>query len=218
MEKFREHESSYFRLEALTMSVIGETHENIGEMFSDTFSQEKYENHQILLKILENVNFLYWRGLPLKGDEKEGNFYQLLMYSSKADNRITEWLKKKTGKYTHPSIEIEFIKIIVLSISTDIASNIHKGVFYTIMADEVTDRSNQEEFVWCLRKADVDLNPHKVFIVPNICADTLIACIQDVLIHMNLTLKNWRGQCFYDARNMSGTKSGEATQIKTKEP
>ena len=140
------------------------------------------------------------------------------MYSSKADNRITEWLKKKTGKYTHPSIENELIKIIALSISRHIASNIHKGVFYTIMADEVTDRSNQEEFVWCLRKADVDLNPHKVFIVPNICADTLIACIQDVLIHMNLTLKNWRGQCFYDARNMSRTKSGEATQIKTKEP
>lgn len=90
MEKFREHESSYFRLEASTMSVIRETHENIGEMFSDTFSQEKFENHQILLKILENVHFLYWRELPLKGDEKEGNFYQLLMYSSKADNRITE--------------------------------------------------------------------------------------------------------------------------------
>ena len=172
------------------MSVIRETHENIGEMFSDTFSQEKYENHQILLQILENVHFLYWRGLPLKGDEKEGNFYQLLMHSSKADNRITEWLKKKTGKYTHPSTENEFIKIIALPISRDIASNIHKVVFYTVMADEVTDRSNQEECVWCLRKVDVDLNPHEEFMVPNICTDTLIACIQDVLIHMNLTLKN----------------------------
>ena len=55
------------------------------------------------------------------------------------------------------------------------------GVFYTIMADEVTDSSNQEQFLLCLGWVDEDLNPHEEFIglhvVPNICADTLVACI-----------------------------------------
>ena len=47
-------------------------------MFSDTLSQEKFENHKFLLKILENVRFLYRQGLPLRDHEKEGNFDQLL--------------------------------------------------------------------------------------------------------------------------------------------
>ena len=109
-----------------------------------------------------------------------------------------------------------------LSILRDIASNIHKGVFYTIMADEVTDSSNQEQFVLCLRWVDVDLNPHEEFIglhvVSNICADTLVACIRDVLIRINLTLKNCRDQCFDGASNTSGATYGVATQIKAKEP
>ena len=96
------------------MYVIQETHEDIGEMFSDTLSQEKFENRQVLLKILENVRFLFQQGLPLRGNEKEGDFDQLLWHSSKTDSRITEWLKKESGKYTHPSIKNELIKIMTL--------------------------------------------------------------------------------------------------------
>ena len=59
-------------------------------MLSDTLNQEKFENGQILLKILENVRFLFRQGLPLRGNKKEGDFDQLLWHSSKTDNRITE--------------------------------------------------------------------------------------------------------------------------------
>ena len=90
------------------------------------------------------------------------------------------------------------------------------------MADNVTDSSNQKQFVLCLRWVDVDLNPHEEFIglhvVPYICANTLVACIRDVLIRMNLTHKNCRDQCFDGASSMPGAKSGMATQIKPEEP
>ena len=62
LEKFRKHERLHCHLEASTMSVIRKTHEYIGEMFSDILSQEKFENHQILLKILENLRFLCRQG------------------------------------------------------------------------------------------------------------------------------------------------------------
>ena len=108
-----------------------------------------------------------------------------------------------------------------LPILRDIASNIHKGVFYTIMADEVRDSSNQEQFVLCLRWVDVNLNLNEQFIglhvLPNICPDTLVACIRDVLILMNLTLKNCRRLCYDGASNMSGAKCRLATQIKVEE-
>ena len=70
LEKFRKHESSHCHLEASAMSVIRETHEDIGEMFSDTLSQEKFKNRQIFLKILESVRFLCRQGQPLRGNEK----------------------------------------------------------------------------------------------------------------------------------------------------
>ena len=126
-------------------------------------------------------------------------------------------VKEKKGKNTYPSLKNELIKIMGLSILRDIASNIHKGVFYTIMAEKITDSSNQEQFVLCLRWVDVDLNPHEEFIclhiVPNICADTLVARIRDVLIRMNLTLKNYRGQCYDGAIKTCGPNS---RQLKSK--
>ena len=114
------------------------------------------------------------------------------------------------------------MKIMALSILRDISRSIQNGVFYTIMADEVTDSSNREQFVLCLRWVDEDLNPHEKFIglhgVPNICADTLVSCIRDTLIRMNLTIHNCRGQCYDGASNMAGSKSGVAAQIKTEKP
>ena len=99
--------------------------------------------------------------------------------------------------------------------------SIQNGVFYTIMADEVTDSSNQEQFVLCLRWVDEDLNPHEEFIglhvVPNICAVALVACIRDTLIRMNLSIQNHRGQSYDGASNIPGSKSGVAAQIKTEE-
>ena len=54
----------------------------------------------------------------------------------------------------------------------------------------------------CLRWVNVNLNPHEDFIglhvVAKICADTL-------------------GQCYDGPSNMSGAKSGVATQIKVEE-
>ena len=129
---------------------------------------------------------------------------------------------KKRGKYTHPDSQNEFLKIMSLSILREIASNIQNGIYYTIMADEVTDASNEEQFVLCLRSVDDDLVSHEDLIglyrVPNICADTLVSYIRDVLIRMNLSMNKCRGQCYEGASNLAGAKTGVSTQIKSGEP
>ena len=90
------------------------------------------------------------------------------------------------------------------------------------MVDEVTDVSNDEQFVLCLRSVDDDLVPHEDLIdlckVPNICADTLVSCIRDALIRMNLSRNKCRGQCYDGVSNIAGAKTGELTQIKSEEP
>ena len=92
----------------------------------------------------------------------------------------------------------------LLSILREIASNIQNGIYYTIMTNEVTDASNDEQFVLCLRSVDYGLVPHEDLIglykVPNICACTFVLCIRDAFIHMNLSMNKCRAQCYGGAR------------------
>ena len=81
------------------MEVIRDTNRNVFEMISADAISEKLQNSQVLL---EYVRFLSRQGLPLRGNNKEGNFDQMLMHASRYDPRLAEWLQKKRGKYTHP--------------------------------------------------------------------------------------------------------------------
>ena len=122
------------------------------------------------------------------------------MHASRYDPRLTKWLQRKRGKYTHPDSQNEFLKIMSLFILREIARNIQNRIYYTIMADEVTDASIGEQFVLCLGSMDDDLVPHEDLIglykVPNICADTLVLCIRDALIRMNLSMNRCKSQCY----------------------
>ena len=106
------------------MEVIRDANRNVSEMISADAISEKLQNRQMLLQILENVRFLSRQGLPLRGNNKEGNFDQMLMHAWIYDPRLAEWLQKKRGEYTHPDSQNEFLKIMSLSILREIASNI----------------------------------------------------------------------------------------------
>ena len=197
VKKFQAHEKSKCHSETLSMEVIRDTNRNVSEMVSAGAIPEKLQNRQMLLKTPENVQFLSRQGIPLRANNKEDNFDQMLMHASRCDPRLAEWLQKKRGKYTHPDSQNEFLKIISLSILRKIASNIQNRIYYTIMADEVTDAPNDEQFVLCLRSADDDLVHYRDLIglckVPNVCADTLISCIRVALIRINLSMNKCRG-------------------------
>ena len=53
----------------------------------------------------------------------------------------------KKGKYIHQSFQNEYLKIMALSILREISDSIMKGVYYSTMEDEVSDKSNQERAV-----------------------------------------------------------------------
>ena len=56
------------------------------------------------------------------------------------------------------------------------------------MADEVTDISNKEQVVVCLRSVDKNLEPHENFIgihcVGSVEADTLVATLKDTMLRI----------------------------------
>ena len=86
---------------------------------------------------------------------------------------MLDWLKKKTNKYTSPEIQNEILKLMALQVLREVAANLHSTTFYTIMVDETTDVSNDEQVVLCLRWVD-DLMPTKNSLV----CTKLIASVQ----------------------------------------
>ena len=97
-----------------------------------------------------------------------------------------------------------------------------KAKFFSLMADEVTDSSNKEQVIVCLRSVDENFAPHEDFLgnhaVESIKADILVGVLKDTMLRMNLRLSDCRGQCYDGAANMCGSKSGVASQLMSEEP
>ena len=127
----------------------------------------------------------------------------------------------KSRKYTSPEIQNQILEIMSLKILHNLASQIRKATFYSIMGDECTDISNKEQFALCFRSVDYDIYVHEDFFglyqVPDITADTLVLAIKDMLIRINLSLQQCRGQCYDGVTNMSGNLGGVVNQITNEE-
>ena len=221
---FNNHEHSTVHKKAVELVVtLPKSTRDVGELLSSAHAQEKRANRQYLLKVIQNVRFLARQGLALRGDgdEQDSNFTQLLHLRSKDDPTILQYLKKKTDKYCSPQIQNELLQVMSLKVTREIASAIRAAGYYTLMADEVTDSSNREQVVVCLRWIDDDFDPHEDFIglhkVESTGANVLVAVLKDTLLRMNLKLANCRGQCYDGAANMAGCRSGVATQIAAEE-
>jgi len=154
-------------------------------------------------------------------DGANSNFTRLLRLHAFDCPAVLTWMQKKTNKYTSGDIQNECLQIMALHILHQISSDIAKNNFFTIMADERTDVSNNEQFVICIRWVDDTLTDHEdvigLYNVGKIDANTLVNTIEDVLVRMSLKLTQCRGQCFDGASNMVGSKNGVATQLLAKE-
>ena len=222
---FRKHQSSTCHKEAteaiITLPKLMKC--GIGEAISSKIKEEVAISRKMLLVILQNLRYLARQGLPLRGSDGDvdSNFIQLLLLRALDIPGVSDWMKKKTNKYTSPQIQNECLEIMALQIVRKIGTIIRDCSYYVIMADECTDVSNKEQFTICIRCVDDDLNDHEYFIglyeVSNITSDTLVHAIKDTLIRFNFNISDCRGQCYDGASNMRGVKNGVATQILAEE-
>ena len=216
---FKSHEGTSIHKKAVSVVITEpKTIGDVGEMLSSTLSAEKQTNRQHLLKVAESVKFLARQAIPYCGNGDEGNFLQLMKLRAIDVPSITTYLQCKTDKYVSPQVQNELTMIMANHILRDILSiSINKAKYFALMADEVTDISNKEQVVICLRYVDDKFEPQEDFIglcsVNSITADALVSVFKDAMLRMNLSIQNCRGQCFDGAANMCGFKKGAATQI-----
>ena len=126
-------------------------------------------------------------------------------------------MKKKTNKYTSHNIQNECLQIMALQILREVNQSIRHSLCFSIMADECTDVANKEQFTIYIRWVSDNLQDHEDFIglyeVGSIDVDCLVRAIRDTLLRIKLELSKCRGQCYDGASNISGTRSGVASQF-----
>lgn len=179
-------------------------------------------NRKCLMKIIECLQYLGRQGQPFQGHvDDESNFSQLLKLRAKDDPDLTKWMEQRNNKYTSHDIQNKICTIMSHQVLKGIVKEIGGKMFCTI-ADEYTDLSNKEQLTLCLRWVDDDLEAHEDFLgfyhIPNINADTIVSVMKDILLRLQLSWSNCRGQCYDGANNMLGCKSGVAKQIQDIQP
>ena len=199
------------------VSVKLRTHQDIGELLSMEHRNNKAINRAYLCKVLQNIVFLTRQGLALRGNwvtstsetsgsELNSNFHQLLLLHSKDDPNIIEIMKRKTHKYTDHHIHNEFINLIAMDHLRTVSKDITQYGYFALECDEVTDSSNCEQVIVCLRWVDPQFEPHEEFIglhqVDDIKTATIVRVLKDTVLRMNLNLSMRRAQCYDGAANM----------------
>ena len=63
---------------------------DVGELLSTAHAQEKADNRHCLLKVLCSLRFLARQGCAIRGhgDDKDGNFQQLLKLLGEEDKKV----------------------------------------------------------------------------------------------------------------------------------
>ena len=99
-----------------------------------------------------------------------------------------------------------------------IAADIKAAGYFALEADEVTDCSNKEQVVVCIRWVDDKFEAHEDFVglhnVDDITAATIVHVVTDTVHRLNLSLSLCRAECYDGASNMKRV----ATDIQKLEP
>ena len=127
------------------------------------------------------------------------NFMHVLKLIGR-DPTINRWLERQANKYILHEIQNEFLKIIAHQVLRKITSDIQSSRFLTILADETSDQSNNEQLVnFVFRRVAADLEVHEEFIelyyVPLIDAETITSTIEDTGTRLKQPVSKHHSRC-----------------------
>ena len=117
---------------------------------------------------------------------------RLIHLRSEDNPSLTDWMKKKTNKYSSHEIQNEIIQVMALRVLHDIAASIQNAPFLTMMVDETTDASSIEQVVillqWVGEKFEVAEELVGLYQVASTEAEMIYRVIADVFKQFNLAI------------------------------
>lgn len=108
-----------------------------------------------------------------------------------------------------------------LDVLRSISDKLQKSPSLTIMIDETTNISNQEQVTVVMQKVDGNFETYEEFIglytVSSIEAECLTGVIKDTMIRLCLSMEKFGGQCYDGCSTMSGTRTVVVKRISDEE-
>ncbi|CAG2212940.1 unnamed protein product [Mytilus edulis] len=168
------------------------------------------------------------RNIALRGNwnkeisEEDGKFHVFVNWKSSFDLVLKEHIEQKCsyGKYLSPLAQNEFIHCCELEIRSKIVSRCNQSNFFSVMADECADCSNQAQLSICIRYCYTENDAW--YVTEDFCgfvelvktnAETISTCILNKLREWGFDLTRLRGQGYDGCSTMTGEVSGVKTRI-----
>ena len=217
LQRFQEHEKSMTHREA-TMKIAASSSTQIATRLNNECAELQKFRRIMLMKVLSCIRYLARQGLPLRGhnNDIEGNLHQLLLLQVEDNYRMKEWVIKR--EYISPSVVNEIVVQMGQVVLREILGDIRTATWFSLIADEATDYSHNEQLSLSIRWVDSHYTIHEDTLglvqLENMKANTLYSIIKDILIRCSLPIAQCRGQAFDGASNMSGAQNGVQALVK----
>lgn len=248
IEKFESHSHLQYHKHAmvdlnnLKTLVEGKKMNSIDRSLDVGKAKQAKENAERLKPIIETVIFCGRQGIALRGhrdygdfdldampDDNEGNFRALLRMRIEAgDEKLRNHFKScgKNATYISWNIQNQIIDACDKVIKSRIVKDVKDATFFSVLADETTDVSTQEQFSLSVRyvshntKDGYKINEKFLQFVPlesttgEVLGETLLKGLEEC----NLEIKDLRGQGYDGASAMSGKVKGAQAVVQKRCP
>jgi len=187
---------------------------------------EKEKNRAALRSIIDIIRFLARQNISFRGHlESEsnsfnrGNFLELVYFTAQYDPVLKWWIDShpQNVSWLSHDIQNDLLHMIALEVLSRIAAEC-RGSIYSIICDEVSDRSNHELLSVVVRYVlDTGLVQESVIAlikVDRTDAEYLSKILIKRLIDLNMSLNDIVGQCYDGASNMAGQYTGVQARLK----
>lgn len=232
-DKSKYHQDSMVKMDAFK-NTTADSSTSIGSRLCKERDERIKMNTEIIRSLLECVIFLGKQGLSYRGHRDDctnedvvnsGNFIELVQFRAQTDTILANHLKNapRNATYLSKTIQNELIQVVGNSIRKKIINDIKAAQFFSILADEVTDCSNQEQLSLAIRFVDSgDCEIREEFLdfitVERITGEALASAILLCLREWGIPIENCRGQGYDGASNMSSSVCGVQGRIREQAP
>ena len=224
IEKLKIHEKSACHREAVMKYSASKQNINVSCQLTNEKLKQMKENRFCLLKLISTLRYLAVQGSSIRGHiDDKSNFKALLQLRCEDSQALKNWMERHSYKWISHDIQNELLSILNHSLLRKLIADIKDAKYFSIIGDETTDISTQEQFSICLRFVHDSLEIDEYFLglysTDNTSSQNLFDIITDILMRFNLPISDCRGQCYDGAANMAGVYNGvraKFTVVETK--
>ncbi|XP_035714900.1 zinc finger MYM-type protein 1 [Folsomia candida] len=222
-ERLGVHEKSEtHRTAMLKLTNIQRKPNQISSLLNSQIKSDQDAARKCFRTMFTTISFLGKQGIALQGHEADrGNYLELLKLRMEEITELQTWLRRSKPLTSH-DIQNEMVDIISKNISRVIIKKTQNAREFSLIVDETTDVSTNEQVSICIRIVNDNLAPEEYFLglykTNSTTGESIFEVIQDVITRFGLDFSNLPGQCYDGASNMSGKCIGVQSRIQNIEP